>query len=179
MAASKSSQQKPLLEIFAAAKPTIDVMDDLNNLTGKKEKNEIAPKVSNNTTDKKKEAAKAPSAAKVSKEKADTTKKATEKAKSIKAEDSANKPVKQEKSVEVESKPVTKEKPLIPSEPVVKESRISILKAPQKQLKSIKLTLLITQKAKDNADRLYKEMGYRSVNDFVNSLLENIDEYME
>lgn len=177
MAASKSSTQKSLTEIIEKSKQTINVMDNLDNL-GLAFTPKAASNPENDTMDKVEVASenKSPKRKNTAKKNTKQTTEQTIDRTTDKAIDKANNKTTDRAKKKENSSPVPN---VVSNEQTQKESLLSILHAPQKQLKNIKLTLLITQKAKDNADRLYKEMGYRSVNDFVNSLLENIDTYLE
>ncbi len=54
----------------------------------------------------------------------------------------------------------------------------SLLLKKQKELKSERINFIVTKKAKNNLQKCAKDFGYRSTNDFINELLENLEEYL-
>lgn len=53
------------------------------------------------------------------------------------------------------------------------------LRATEKKLKDRKLSVLLTEAAYSNVERFTQELGYRSKNDFLNTLFERLDDIIE
>lgn len=53
------------------------------------------------------------------------------------------------------------------------------LRATEKKLKDRKLSVLLTEAAYANVERFTQELGYRSKNDFLNTLFEHLDDIIE
>ena len=53
------------------------------------------------------------------------------------------------------------------------------LRATEKKLKDRKLSVLLTEAAYTNVERFTQELGYRSKNDFLNTLFERLDDIIE
>lgn len=53
------------------------------------------------------------------------------------------------------------------------------LRATEKKLKDRKLSVLLTEAAYANVERFTQELGYRSKNDFLNTLFERLDDIIE
>ena len=53
------------------------------------------------------------------------------------------------------------------------------LRATEKKLKDRKLSVLLTEAAYANVERFTQELGYRSKNDFLNTLFESLDDIIE
>ena len=65
------------------------------------------------------------------------------------------------------------------TEGTIERKKRPSLRATEKKLKDRKLSVLLTEAAYANVERFTQELGYRSKNDFLNTLFERLDDIIE
>lgn len=65
------------------------------------------------------------------------------------------------------------------TEGTIERKKRPSLRATEKKLKDRKLSVLLTEAAYSNVERFTQELGYRSKNDFLNTLFERLDDIIE
>ena len=65
------------------------------------------------------------------------------------------------------------------TEGIIERKKRPSLRATEKMLKDRKLSVLLTESAYANVERFTQELGYRSKNDFLNTLFERLDDIIE